>query len=87
MVKVFLPPLLREATGNVDQIEIDAATVRQVVTALEMRFPGVRQRLCVGDALRPGLSVAVNGAVSSLGLLQKVPDGAEVHFLPAVGGG
>ncbi len=87
MVKVFLPPLLRDATGNLDQVEIDAATVRQVVAALEARFPGVRERLCVGDALRPGLSVAVNGAVSSLGLLQKVPDGSEVHFLPAVGGG
>jgi molybdopterin converting factor small subunit len=31
--------------------------------------------------------VAVNGAVSSVGLLQKVPDGSEVHFLPAIGGG
>ena len=45
------------------------------------------ERLCVDDGLRPGLSVAVNGVVSSLGLLQKVPDGSEVHFLPAVGGG
>ena len=87
MVKVFLPPLLRDATGNLDQVELEAATVRQVVAALEARFPGVRERLCVGDTLRPGLSVAVNGTVSSLGLLQKVPDGSEVHFLPAVGGG
>jgi sulfur-carrier protein len=87
MIKVFLPPLLRDVTGQVDEVEIEAATVRQVVAALEARFPGVRERLCVGDALRPGLSVAVNGTVSSLGLLQKVPDGSEVHFLPAVGGG
>ena len=87
MIKVFLPPLLRDATGNLDQVEVDAATVRQIVTALEARFPGIRERLCSDDALRPGLSVAVNGKVSSLGLLQKVADGSEVHFLPAVGGG
>jgi hypothetical protein len=37
--------------------------------------------------LRPGLSVAVNGTVATLGLLQQVPAGAEVHFLPAIGGG
>jgi molybdopterin synthase sulfur carrier subunit len=87
MVKVFIPPLLRDAAGGLDRVEVSAATVRQVVTALEERFPGVRQRLCAGDSLRPGLAVAVNGTVSSLGLLQKVPDGSEVHFLPAVGGG
>jgi molybdopterin synthase sulfur carrier subunit len=87
MVKVFIPPLLRDAAGGLDQIEVAATTVRQIVTALEEQFPGVLQRLCVGNSLRPGLAVAVNGTVSSLGLLQKVPDGSEVHFLPAVGGG
>jgi len=87
MVQVFIPPLLRDAVGGVDQVEVPAATVRQVVAALEVRFPGVRDRLCAGDVLRPGLVVAVNGTVSSLGLLQIVADGSEVHFLPAIGGG
>lgn len=87
MVTVFIPPLLRDAAGGVDRVEVSAATVRQVVAALEARFPGIRDRLCAGDDLRPGLAVAVNGTVSSVGLLQKVPDGSEVHFLPAIGGG
>ena len=87
MVKVFIPPLLRDAVGGVDYVEISAATVRQVVADLEARFPGVSERLCAGDSLRPGMAVAVNGTVSSLGLLQRIPDGSEVHFLPAVGGG
>jgi molybdopterin synthase sulfur carrier subunit len=87
MVKVFIPPLLRDTAGGLDQVEVSAATVRQVVAALEARFPGIRERLCADDSLRAGLAVAVNGAVSSVGLLQKVPDGSEVHFLPAIGGG
>jgi len=87
MVKVFIPPLLRDATGGLDQVEVSAVTVRQVVSALESHYPGIRERLCAGDSLRPGLAVAVNGTVSSVGLLQKVPDGSEVHFLPAIGGG
>jgi hypothetical protein len=37
--------------------------------------------------LRPGLSIAINGTVSRMGLIQKIPPGAEVHFLPAPGGG
>ncbi len=87
MVKVFIPPLLRDVTGDTDEVNVSGASVRQIVAALEAQFPGVRERLCIEDALRPGLSVAVNGVVSSLGLMQKVPDGSEVHFLPAVGGG
>jgi molybdopterin synthase sulfur carrier subunit len=87
MVKVFIPPLLRDVTVNRDLVEVSGATVREIVAALEAQYPGVRDRLCIADSLRPGLSVAVNGVVSSLGLLQKVPDGSEVHFLPAVGGG
>lgn len=87
MVKVFIPPLLRDATKGVEEIDVTAATVRQIVTALDKRFAGVRERLCEGESLRPGTAVAVNGTVSSLGLLTKVPDGSEVHFLPAIGGG
>jgi sulfur-carrier protein len=87
MVTVFIPPLLRETVGGVEQVEVAGTTVRQIVNALEARFPGVGERLREGDGLRPGLTVAVNGTVSSLGMLQKVPDGSEVHFLPAVGGG
>lgn len=87
MVTVFIPPLLRDLAAGAEQVETAGATVRQVVNALESRFPGVRDRLCDGDALRPGISVAVNGTVSSKGVLQKVPDGAEIHFLPAIGGG
>lgn len=87
MTTVFIPALLRELTGGIDRVAVSGTTVRQVVAALNELYPGVRERLCTGDNLRPGLAVAVNGTVSSLGLLQKVPEGSEVHFLPAVGGG
>jgi sulfur-carrier protein len=87
MVKVYIPPLLRDAAGGLEHVVVEAASVRQAVAALESRFPGVSDRLCAGDHLRPGLAVAVNGIVSSLGLLQKIPEGGEVHFLPAIGGG
>lgn len=87
MPTVYIPPLLRDLAAGVEQAETTGATVRQVLNSLEAQFPGIRERLCEGEALRPGISVAVNGSVSSQGLLQKVPEGAEVHFLPALGGG
>ena len=40
-----------------------------------------------GDRLSRSVSVAVDGTVSRLGLLQPVGEESEVHFLPAVAGG
>lgn len=87
MPRVFIPPLMRSLTDGAEQVEIPGASVRQIVANLEARYPGIRERLCEGDTLKPGLAVAVDGNVTSLGLLQKVQEGSEVHFLPAIGGG
>jgi molybdopterin synthase sulfur carrier subunit len=87
MPRVFIPPLLRSITGDVEEVDVTAHNVRQVIEALENRFPGIRNRLCDEDGLKPGLTVAVDGNVSSLGLLQKTGEESEVHFLPAIGGG
>ena len=87
MPRVFIPPLLRGLTGGVTEIAVEAANVRQAVDALEANFPGIRERLCKDDALKPGLAVTVDGNVSGLGLLQKLRPDSEVHFLPAISGG
>lgn len=87
MSTAFIPPLLRELTSGVDQVEVEGATVRAVIRELEARYPGIGERLMIGDGLKPGLAVAINGNVASQGVLQKVPCGSEIHFLPAIGGG
>ena len=87
MPRVFIPPLLRPLSGGVESLEVEASNVRQVIAELDARFPGMAARLREGDRLKPGLTVAVNGNVSSRGLLEKVGPESEIHFLPALGGG
>jgi len=87
MVSVFIPPAWRDLSDGVVEVTIEAGTVRQLLIALDSRFPGLRERAIEDGALRPGLAVAINGTVSRLGLRQPLPAGAEVHFLPALGGG
>jgi molybdopterin synthase sulfur carrier subunit len=84
---VYIPPQLKPLTGGVESVEVDGATVRSLIDQLDTRFPGVRQRLCQDEELRPGVSVSVSGRVTSLGLYQKVQPSDEVHFIPAIGGG
>lgn len=84
---VFVPPLMRTLTNGTERVEVPGTSVRQALEALEAKFPGVKARLCSGDALLPGIAVAIDGNVSSVGLRQKVQDTSEIHFLPAIGGG
>ena len=87
MPLVFIPAQLRGLTGGESQIELPAESVREVVEELEARFPGMKERLCQGDELAPGLQLSIDHVMSSRGLRAKVSPRSEVHFLPAFGGG
>jgi molybdopterin synthase sulfur carrier subunit len=87
MATVWIPSLLRDLTGGREVLTASGATVRQVIDALERDYPGIKTRLCEGNAIRPGLSVAVDSMVARLGLAEPVKENSEVHFLPAIGGG
>ena len=56
---------------------------------MEERHPGIKEYLVDDeeDDLIPGLAVIIDGEVSQLGMLDKVGESSEVHFLPAIGGG
>jgi len=87
MPRVFIPFQLRDVTGGQAEIEAEGATVRELIAALEQRFPGMRERLCLGDELSPALQVSIDGTFSRRGLAAKVQPASEVHFLPVFGGG
>jgi molybdopterin synthase sulfur carrier subunit len=87
MAVVWVPSLLRDLTAGRATVSVAGATVCQVIEALDRAYPGVKDRLCDADGLRPGIAVAVNTQVARLGLAQPVGEQSEVHFLPAVSGG
>lgn len=87
MNTVHIPPILRSLTAGVRSIELEVRTVRDVVDQLEDHFPGLRDRLCDGTQLRPGINVSIGPRVYGGALHQPIEQGAEVHFLPAVVGG
>ena len=87
MPTVFIPTMLQPLTGGVKQLAMEATNVRQIVDGLEKLYPGMKERLVEEGRIRPNLSVAIDGEVSRLGLLEKVGEDSEVHFVPAIGGG
>ena len=61
--------------------------MREALESLEAAYPGVKERLCDGDKVRPHISVMVDGQVSHLKLREKLEENSEVHFLIAISGG
>ena len=84
---VFIPTMLLPLSGGVKQVKIDAANLRQVIDGLESLYPGIKTRLLEEGQIRLNLAVAIDGEVARLGLLEKVGEQSEVHFVPAIGGG
>ena len=89
MPEVWLPPQFQRMAGGQNQIQIEGRTVRQIIENLERAFPGMKDELYFEeeDVLMPGISVIIDGETSQLGLLERVREDSEVHFLPALGGG
>lgn len=87
MATVFVPSLMQSLTDGKTRVQIPGSTVRQIINNLESEYPGFKARLVEDDRVKPNISVAVDGEVTPLGMLEKVNDDSEVHFLPAIGGG
>ena len=87
MATVFIPSLMIDMTSGKQRVEGTGSNGREIVIALEELFPGVKDRLVENHKIKPNISVAVDGEISPLGILEKVEPNSEVHFIPAVGGG
>jgi len=87
MAVVHIPSQLRELAAGVGQVEIEGATLGEVIAALDRQFPGLADRLVDGQRLAPGLAASIDGHLTARGLLAPVRPDSEIHFLPAIGGG
>lgn len=87
MPVVGIPSLLRELTGGQSSITVAGDTVRDVIDNLERLHPGIKDRLCDGDHLRPSIAVVVDGATSTLKLRHRLSESSEIHFVIAISGG
>ena len=87
MAKIFIPTMLQSLTAGVKQVDLDARNVRQIIERLEELYPGMKDLLVEDGEIRPNLAIAIDGDVAIMGMLEKVEENSEVHFVPAIGGG
>jgi sulfur-carrier protein len=87
MVMVVLPAaLMRLFPGCVREPAVSAATVEEMIDALDARWPGMRDRLCDSTPrVRRHINIFVDGERATLET--HVAPGAEVFVMTAISGG
>ena len=81
MLRVKLGGPLMSQAGGVTEFDVEASTIREMLTRLGELYPSLK------PVLDRGVTVAVNGTVYRGAFLTPIPDGAEVFILPPLVGG
>lgn len=87
MAQVVLPRSLVALVARSERhAHVEASSVREVLEALDARWPGLLDRVCdPGPRLRTHLNVFVDGERATLDT--PVASDSTVHVIPAVSGG
>ena len=81
MVQVTLSSAMRSAAGGQGQVEVEAATLRELLDNLAAAYPGLKPQL------QQGVSVAIDGMVYNDSWFQPIAPESEVVLLPRIAGG
>ena len=89
-IPVSIPTPLRPLTDNLDTVEVDGATIADLLAALDKKYPGIGERLLDAQGnVRRFVNIYVNG--EDVRFLEEkatpVKDGDEVSIVPAIAGG
>ncbi|TDD09499.1 MoaD/ThiS family protein [Nonomuraea deserti] len=88
-IEVRIPTILRNYTDGAKAVDAEGATLDELISNLESRHPGIKDRLVDQGSLRRFVNVYLNDEdVRFLGGLgTPLSDGDTVTVLPAVAGG
>jgi sulfur-carrier protein len=89
MITVRIPTPLRTLTGGNEQVEVNGATLREVIETLEKQHPGIKDRLLDEKGVRRFVNIYVGDEDSRFldGLETKLTSGTEISIVPAIAGG
>jgi molybdopterin converting factor small subunit len=89
MTTVRIPPTLRAEAGNQRQVEVDGATVGELLENLTAQYPGLKAQIMEDGDIAPFVNVYLDSEdVRTLdGLETPVQPGAKLILLPAMAGG
>ena len=71
----------RRFTGGQTEFDVEANTVRRMITELDRRFPGL------GHQIDEGMAVAIDGEIFQDAYMAQLNPDSEIVLIPKIGGG
>jgi len=89
VARVIVPSMMRQLCRGAEVVEVEGATLKEVIARLDVKCPGIRELLTENGSIRHHVAFFIDGvdARSSGGLFAPVPEGAEIVIVPALSGG
>lgn len=89
-IKVRIPAPLQKITQNKQEVSLDAANIKELISELEKQFPGMKERLLDENGkIRRFINFYVND--EDIRFLKQdetlLTEGNEVSIIPAIAGG
>lgn len=81
MTKVVLSGSLKAKAGAEPELDVDARTIRELLTILEERYPGL------ANDLEQGVAVSIDGQIFRDDWYREILPDAEVFVLPRLAAG
>ncbi|MCL0068381.1 MoaD/ThiS family protein [Thermodesulfovibrionales bacterium] len=88
-VKIRIPSSLQRLTQGKDEVEGKGGTIIELINNLEIRYPGIGERILDDGKIRRFINIYLNE--EDIRFLQaeqtEVKDGDEASIVPAIAGG
>ncbi len=81
MLEVNVSGVLRDAVNGAASLQVEAATIRELLRKLLERYPRLN------DHMETGIAVAIDGVIYRDTWSEPIPQDAEVFLLPRLEGG
>ena len=81
MVKVTVWGSLQSATGGLAEVEVEAATTRELLARLSQAYPGLKPQI------ERGVSLAIDGEIYRDAWFTPIKPDSEVILMPYMAGG
>lgn len=90
MITIHIPTAFRQFSGDRESVTVElpgGGSLRKVIDLLESECPGIKEPLMFEGGVHPSIAVFINDEQTTQGIIERVPEDAEIRLLPAMGGG
>jgi hypothetical protein len=91
VVTIHIPTAFRQFSAGRETVEVTlpegGGSLRRVIDLLEAECPGIKGPLMFEGGVHPSIAVFINDEQTTQGIIEHVPEDADIRLLPAMGGG